>query len=127
MLGVGSVAIEAVAGEDGADVLVEADFFGRGGGAQSGIQDASGQDCNQRVAEGLTIHGRIACYDNPPCYQTFFGYVQLLTWPPRHKNENMRFRHNPNALWPTSVADWLVIVLLVLSALALLLPAAAGL
>ena len=33
MLGVGSVAIKAVAREDGSDVLVEADFFGRSGGA----------------------------------------------------------------------------------------------
>ena len=38
----------------------------------------------------------------------------------------MTFRHDPNTLWPTSLADWLVILMLVMLLLGLFLPAATG-
>ena len=33
------------------------------------------------------------------------------------------FRHDPNTLWPTSLVDWLVILMLVALLAAMLLPA----
>lgn len=33
------------------------------------------------------------------------------------------FRHNPNTLWPTSLVDWLVILMLATLVAALFLPA----
>ena len=36
------------------------------------------------------------------------------------------FRHDPNTLWPTSLADWLVILMLVALLVALFWPAAAS-
>jgi len=40
-----------------------------------------------------------------------------------HWADSARFRPEPNTLWPTSLADWLVILMFVLLLIALFLPA----
>ena len=47
--------------------------------------------------------------------------LRLLSRDP-WENGPTRFRHDPNILWPTSLADWLVITVLVALLLAFLLP-----
>ena len=40
-------------------------------------------------------------------------------------NQEMPFRHDPNTLWPTSLVDWLVILMLGALLVAMLWPAIA--